>query len=322
MLDGFDPAAPGKRILDLRAITSADDGLQEDVICIINNGDGPKVILCGGIHGDEYEPQVVLRQMVSEIDVEDVRGRLIIIPTINPPASQRGNRISPVDGQNMNRTFPGKADGTGTERLSAFLHDEVFPHADLLVDVHCGGGDYRVVPMIFGFTSDKCRIDEAQIEKIYDDWGYPYIQYVSGIASTSAGASPLVGVASVEIEGGTGGDVTAEELQIMRDGILRGLHACGVLVKGPAPAATRAVRVDVGPANDHPAPRDGILQHCVALGDEVKAGDLLALLYPAHGRDGTPAEIRAAGSGILLRQRAKAFVRKGQLICNTGVRRG
>lgn len=321
MLDGFEPAAPGKRILDLRALTPADDGLQEDVICIINNGDGPKVILCGGIHGDEYEPQVVLRRMISEIDPADVRGRLIIIPTINPPASQRGRRISPVDGQNMNRTFPGKAEGTGTERLAAFLHDEVFPQADLLVDVHAGGEDYRVVPMVFGFTNAGCRLDDAGLEKLLDDWGYPYIEYVGGIASTSAGSSPLVGVTSVEIEGGSGGPVTAEDLEIMRDGILRGLHAYGVLARGPGPAAKPAIRVDAPEANNHPAPRDGILEHRVALGDEVATGDLVAVLHPAHGRAADPVEIRATGPGIILRQRAKAFVRKGELICNTGTRR-
>lgn len=321
MLDGFDPAASGKHILDLRALTPADDGLQEDVICVINNGDGPKVILCGGIHGDEYEPQVVLRRLISEIGVEDVRGRLIIIPTINPPASQRGRRISPVDGQNMNRTFPGKADGTGTERLSAFLHDQVFPQADLLVDVHAGGEDYSVVPMVFGFTSDKCRLDDAGLEKLLDDWGYPYIEYVDGIASTSAGASPLVGVTSVEIEGGGGSAVTTTELEIMRDGILRGLHAYGVLASGPAPAAQPAIRVDAPAANNHAAPQDGIIEHRVALGDEVETGDLVALLHPAHGRDAGPLEIRATGPGIILRQRAKAFVRKGELICNTGTRR-
>lgn len=321
MFDGFDPAASGKRILDLRSLTPADDGLQEDVICTINNGEGPKVILCGGIHGDEYEPQVVLRRLISDIAVEDVRGRLIIIPTINPPASQRGRRISPVDGQNMNRTFPGKADGTGTERLSAFLHDEVFAQADLLVDVHAGGEDYRVVPMVFGFTSDRCGLDEAGLDRLLDDWGYPYIEYLEAIASTSAGSSPLVGVTSVEIEGGGGGAVTAKELEIMRDGILRGLHAYGVLAKGPARATRPAIRVDVRDENNHPAPQDGILEHCVELGDEVKTGDLLALLHPAHGRDAGTVDIRAAGPGVILRQRAKSFVRKGELICNTGTRR-
>jgi predicted deacylase len=325
MLDGFDPSAPGKRILDLRAVTPDVPGLHEDVICTITNGEGPRVILCGGIHGDEYEPQIVLRELIAAIQPEDVRGALVIIPTINPSASQHGGRISPVDGKNMNRTFPGKADGTVTERMSAFLHDTVFPGADLLVDVHSGGQDYRVVPMVFGFTSDRCRIDQAGLEKILDDWGYPFIEYVGGIASTSAGAAPLAGVTAVEIEGGGGGALSAEELRIMRDGILRGLRAYGVLTGGPAPSAAPApgpaVRVDVGAANNHPAPHDGVVQHCVSLGDKVETGEVAALLHPTHGSDATPTEIRAAGPGIILRQRAPGFVRKGDLLFNTGTLR-
>jgi len=321
MFHDFDPARLGKHIISLRSLTPDDRDLKDDVVCTISNGEGPKVILCGGIHGDEYEPQLVLRQLISQIGVADVRGQLIIIPTINPPASQRGRRVSPVDGQNMNRTFPGKNDGTGTERLSAFLHDEVFPHADLLIDVHAGGEDYRVVPMVFGFTSDQCRIDETRLEEILDAWGYPFIEYVEGIASTSAGASPLVGVTSVEIEGGGGGAVTAEELNIMRDGILRGLAAYGVLAHGPDAKTLSAVRVDVTAWNQHTAPQDGIIEHRVALGDTVAAGDVLALLHPAHGAEPAPVEIRATVDGVILRQRAKSYVRQGELICNTGTRR-
>ncbi len=323
MFDDFDWATPGKHVFNLRAHTPAEDGIQDDVICVITNGEGPRVVVSSGTHGDEYEPQLILRQLVSQLDVADVRGRLIIIPSINPPASQRGMRLSPIDGQNLNRTFPGKADGTCTERLSAFMHDKVFPQADLFVDVHAGGRDYRVVPMVFGFTSDKCRIDEAGLEKLLTAWDYPYIQYYMQETIPSAGccAAPLVGVASVEIEGGGGGAVTPEEMRIMRDGILRGLHAYGVLANGPAPAAKPAIRVEVRPQTSHFAPQDGIVEHCVGLGDDVKTGDLVALLYPVHGRDARPVEIRAAGPGVMLRQRATAFIGKGELVCNTGTRR-
>lgn len=322
MLDGFNPDAPGKQILDLAAITPDIDGLQEDVICTIKNGEGPRVVLCGGIHGDEYEAQIVLRQLVDEIQPEDVCGLLIIIPTINPSASQRGQRVSPDDGLNMNRTFPGNADGSVTERMSAFLHDVVFPEADLLVDVHAGGGDYWVVPMVFGFTSETCSVDNATLEGILDSWGYPYIEYVEGIASTSAGASPLAGVASVEIEGGGGGAVRTEELAVMRDGVLRGLKSYGVLTKGAdSPGNSSAIRVDVRKDNNHIADCDGIVEHRVALGAEVAIGDLLAVIHPAYGRDGTPVEILATAPGVILRQRARFFIRKGELICNTGTRR-
>jgi predicted deacylase len=317
----LDLNAKGKTVFDLRAVLEMPDGLAEDVLVSLNNGPGPSVILCGGIHGDEYEPQIVLRRLIDELSPSDIHGRLVIIPTLNFPGSQRGSRLSPLDGHNMNRVFPGKPDGTPTERLAAFLYSQVFPSFDLLVDVHSGGGDYKVVPMIFGFTSSDCRVGSEELEQVMEGWGYRFIQYVDGIASTSAGASPTAGVASVEIEGGTGGDVKASEIDTMYAGIIRGLRNFGVLAGPKEPATETIIRVDVGEENQYTAPVDGIVEHRVELGTEVQNGQIVALLHPASGASAKPIEIPAPGPGYVLRQRAKAFVRKGELIGNTGTAR-
>jgi predicted deacylase len=318
MREKLDLNAPGKSVFDLRTVLEENDGLAEDVLVTINNGSGPGVILCGGIHGDEYEPQIVLRRLIDELSPSDVRGRLVIIPTLNFPASQKGSRLSPLDGHNMNRVFPGTSNGTATERLAAFLYTEVFPSFDLLVDVHSGGNDYRVVPMIFGFTAPGCRIGDSELEAVMEGWGYRFIQYVDGIASTSAGASPSAGVASVEIEGGSGGDITRSEVETMHAGIVRGLTNFGVLAGPRGATPTDVIRVEVTGANQYAAPADGIVEHQVELGTAVNEGQLVALLHPASGASAEPIKILAPRTGYILRQRARAFVRKGELIGNTG----
>jgi len=315
----FDTKSQGKRIYDLRTLVADIQHLTEDVIYVFSNGAGPRILLCGGIHGDEYESQIVLRELSNTLNSSEIRGLLIIIPTINPSASQNGFRVSPEDGKNMNRVFPGNANGSITERMAAFLHDQVFPNIDLLVDVHAGGADYFVIPMIFGFTSPQCSLNEEALESLMDRSGYPVVEYVQGIASTAVCSAPLTGVASLEIEGGGGTAVKAEELSCMRTNILRVLYATGVMM-GDAPAAT-PLRVDVSAENDHVAPHVGIIEHRVALMDRVEAGDLLAVLHPSAGRSSQVTEIRAKGAGIVLRQRAKFFVRQGELICNTGTLR-
>ena len=279
------------------------------------------MILCGGIHGDEYEPQIVLRRLIDELSPSDVNGRLVIIPTLNFPASQKGSRLSPLDGHNMNRVFPGKPDGTPTERLAAFLYSEVFPSFDLLVDVHSGGGDYRVVPMIFGFSAPGCQVSNGDLEKVMEGWGYRFIQYVDGIASTSAGSSPTAGVASVEIEGGSGGAITGSDVDIMYAGIVRGLRNYGVLNGPKEEASADVIRVDVTEADQYAAPADGIVEHQVELGAAVQEGQVVALLHPASGAESEPIEIVAPRTGYILRQRAHAFVRRGELIGNTGTAR-
>ena len=110
MIPDFDPARPGKAIYDLGPIVGPLEGVSDDILCCINNGEGPSVLLCGGIHGDEYEAQVVLRQLITRLEATAVSGRIFIVPSLNFPAAQKGKRLSPLDGQNMNRVFPGRSD--------------------------------------------------------------------------------------------------------------------------------------------------------------------------------------------------------------------
>ena len=76
-------------------------------LTVINNGAGPTVFLQGGNHGDEYEGPIVLGEIIRGLDPARLTGRLIIMPAINLPAVEAGSRVSPIDGLNFNRTFPG-----------------------------------------------------------------------------------------------------------------------------------------------------------------------------------------------------------------------
>ncbi len=76
-------------------------------IVMISNGDGPTALLISGNHGGEYEGQIALSKFCRKLQVEDIRGRLIILTMTNYPAAKTGTRSSPIDGGNLNRTFTG-----------------------------------------------------------------------------------------------------------------------------------------------------------------------------------------------------------------------
>ncbi len=94
-------------------------------IAVIANGRGPTVILQAGNHGDEYEGPITLGELIRELDPGMVSGRIIFLPAINVPAVLAGRRTSPVDGLNLNRTFPGDPAGTITQQISAYVSDVV-----------------------------------------------------------------------------------------------------------------------------------------------------------------------------------------------------
>jgi len=323
MLTDFDPARPGKTVYDLGPIAGPLEGGASDILCCINNGEGASVLLLGGIHGDEYEAQIVLRRLAQRLSPADVSGRVIIVPSLNFPAAQNGKRLSPFDGQNMNRCFPGKADGTPTERLCAFVTKHLFPAVDLLVDVHAGGGDVSVVPMVFGFATGKSAVDDARLNRLMEAWGYRFVQHVDGIDETACGAAKLADLASIEVEGG-GGRMKSSELEIMEHGLLRALADFGAIKQQLEPIPFAGVHFTAGPEGQYLAPGPALVEHCVALGDKVESGQLVARLHPTGGNSAAALEINAPASGYVLRQTEHAFVAKGQLVGNIGspIRKG
>lgn len=318
MLSGFDPDRPGKHFAAIAVPEGAGGGVVEDTLCCIRNADGPTVVLTGGIHGDEYEGQIVLRELAAAIAPHEVSGRIIIIPSLNFPASQAGRRIAAADGKNMNRVFPGNASGSPTERLAAILGEKMLALADLLVDVHAGGRDATVVPMLFGFSSPRCRIDPATLTRIMQAWGYRYIEHVDGIATTACGAALDAGIASIEIEGGGGGRLDPAELAIMQDGILRGLAAAGVLAPRLPPIAFQGLHLAVGPGNQATAPAAGLVEHLCRIGDIVATGQVIARLHPLAGSSAATIDIPCPKEGHMLRQTNSVHVARGQYIANTG----
>lgn len=107
-------------------------------IAVLSGGEGPTVLLTGGVHGDEYEGPVALSKLARRIDVAEINGRIIIIPALNYPAFQVASRVSPIDSINLNRIFPGRRDGSITEMIAHYVNTKLLPIADYLFDFHAG----------------------------------------------------------------------------------------------------------------------------------------------------------------------------------------
>lgn len=108
-------------------------------IASIRNGEGPVVLVMSGNHGDEYEGQVLSSRLMRELTPEAVRGQVIVLPMANFPAAEAGMRTSPLDGGNLNRTFPGDPSGTPTQMIAHYIEHTLLARADYLVDLHSGG---------------------------------------------------------------------------------------------------------------------------------------------------------------------------------------
>src|SRR6476659_732175 len=115
-------------------------------ITIIARGAGPTVLVLGGNHGDEYQGQIAAMKLARELTPEIVTGRIILIPSLNLPAARTATRLSPLDGMNMNRAFPGEPEGAVTSQIAHYLTTVLFPMSDVVIDIHSGGRSMEFLP--------------------------------------------------------------------------------------------------------------------------------------------------------------------------------
>ena len=133
----------------LRLPYSRDDSAWGSVmipLTVVRNGTGPTALLTGGNHGDEYEGPIALYDLARRLKADEITGRVIIIPTMNQPAFAAGTRTSPIDRGNMNRSFPGRPDGTVTEKIADYFQRVLLPMADVVLDFHSGGRTLDFLP--------------------------------------------------------------------------------------------------------------------------------------------------------------------------------
>src|SRR5690349_9910953 len=143
-------------------------------IAVIKNGSGPTALLFGGNHGDEYEGTVTLPKLARALDPAQVNGRIIMIPMLNSPAGQAGTRLSPVDGKNMNRAFPGERNGTITSMVAHYVYNALFPLSDLVIDIHSGGRSILFASSVnMHILSNQRRMRVMMVSGFA--WAAPYV---------------------------------------------------------------------------------------------------------------------------------------------------
>lgn len=147
VLNPIDFSKPGRQVGNLRVPADPGTGAAEALVPIVSiaNGTGPTVLISGGNHGDEYEGQIAALRLIRDIEPAQISGRIIVVPIISTAASRAHTRLW-ASGANFNRSFPGSPDGPQIERLAHFIATELFPPADIVIDLHSAGGVGWITP--------------------------------------------------------------------------------------------------------------------------------------------------------------------------------
>jgi predicted deacylase len=156
-------ALPGEAVSGYLEIEPQDDaGARVPVSIIRGAKPGPVLALIAGTHGYEYPGVTALQSLRQSIRPADLSGTLVLVHIANPP-SFYGRTIytSPADGKNLNRVYPGKPDGTLSERIADSITRNVIEQADYLVDLHAGDGNEALRPYVYMPVTGDAKLDEA-----------------------------------------------------------------------------------------------------------------------------------------------------------------
>ena len=275
---------------------------------------GPHLLVLAGIHGDEYEPMACVRRLITAIHPEALRGRVTLVPCVNEPAFNRGERTAD-DGLDLARICPGSPDGSVSEQI-AHAVSTLIREADFLIDLHTGGRRYDILPLVgYGLVPDAdvlekqrqmahafnmpivwgttCKLNgrtlsvarDAKVPAIYAEWGGP---------------SPV-------------NKMAVEEYEL---GCLGVMVALGMLDRPMPDAETEYVLEDDRDNSghlqiNHPTPMSGFFEPAVVLGDEVEKGALIGEVVDHLGDQRH--KIHATSSGIIIVLRALPQIDKGEM---------
>ncbi len=291
-------------------------------IARIGNGEGPQIVLIAGNHGDEWEGQLALGNLIRELEPEHVHGRLVIVPSANFPAVMAATRTSPIDSVNMNRAYPGNENGTVTEQIAHWIEHVLLDDIDFAMDLHSGGSSLMYLPSALAMRDDDPTWMDRSLD-LLRAFGAPvsYLQTVpQGGNHTFLSACRRRGVVGIGTELGGGGTLTGHSLSVAEAGIRRVLAHVGLLRVGfPVPPPQKTRLTEVGGDDYYVYASDsGVFEPIAEPGDEVTEGSLAARIHFPDTPSRAPAELSFKRSGLVLCKRLPSRCERGDCLYHLG----
>ena len=292
-------AEPGRKTRGVIPVDLGPTTVEIPLVLVNGPRPGPRVVITGGVHGGEFVGIDAATRLAGFLEPDDVTGQVVICPVANQPAVYDGRLgKSPLDDVNINRVFPGHREGGPTERLAAWLFENVIAGADAYADLHSGGIDQYLLDFVgYRVTSDDEQ--NAKIRGMAHAVGYERAIFgTSPDGGNSHAAANRQGVPAILIETGQLGDREPATVRRLLDGLYRLLHHLGVL---EAPQDLAPVTVP---------PRDwiwtgevessvtGLWYPDAVTGDEVTEGQTIGRIIDPV--DGTEHKVTATATGKII----------------------
>jgi hypothetical protein len=280
-------AAPGeKRRGHLTVGHTAAGPIVMPIVIVNGTRPGPTLCLTGAVHGTEYPGTTAVRHLARDLQPDGLAGTVIAVTITNMPMYQgRSAFISPIDGLNLNRVAPGRADGTITERIAHTLFSEVLSLATHHIDCHGGDLTEALWPYAAYRLTGNRALDEIgeAMARVYTPRIFALMKEGMPLAITQGTVTSEAarrGIASILGECGSAGGLDPADVETHLRGIGNVMRYLGMLPGQPA--VTPKPLLGVGQFVVQ-AGKGGLLRLGVEIGDEIEAGQVLGEIWDEFG---------------------------------------
>src|ERR1700686_1840598 len=318
---GTASAAPGEKSTGTLEVPVGVDAATSIPVVVVNGAKPGKVLaLVSGAHGTEYVSIIAIERLIAALDPAQVTGTVILVPLINIQSfEQKVPHVNPIDNKSMNRFYPGKPDGTQTERASFLITKEIVDRCDYLIDYHGGDLDESLRPYAYWGPTGREAQDRTSKEMVLA-FGLDHIiiwrerptdpaatRYIDNTASVR-------GKPSIVVEGGHAGTVESDDVALLVNGTVSAMRPLKMIpgephyIENPVWLGKLVDVISAGP---------GIWYPLVKRGTYVQEGMLLGHVTDYFGK--VILEARAPAAGVILHVNAVPSLKKGDNIADIGV---
>ncbi|MEM8847932.1 MAG: M14 family metallopeptidase [Bacteroidota bacterium] len=278
--------------------------------------DGPVFTIVAGVHGFEYPPIMAVQRILKEIDAEQLKGTVIILPIANVASFfKRTPFINPQDQKNLNNVFPGKIDGSVTEQIAHFITANIIPVSDVFLDIHGGDACEDLIPFVCYYNNTGKPNQTALAKKLSEDSGFEYVvSYPYTLSDTDPAKYTFKqavqdGKTALSIECGKLGNVQEENVTLITKGVYNMLATMDMYSSDGEPHPNIIHR------NNQSYIRSGakgiFYSECKA-GDKVKKNEMVGYTTDEFGT--VIEEYKASKDGIILYKLATPPINVGDTV--------
>ncbi len=297
---------------------AADKGTRLPVSVVHGAKPGPVLALIAGTHGYEYTSIVALPRVLSRLEPARMTGSVILVHMANPPAFYGRRIYYGPDGKNLNREYPGRADGTQSERIAHAITTQVIDRASHVADLHCGDGNESLRPYSYWQVTGDAALDSATkglalafgLDHIVIDRERPKDKARSMYTSNTA---VLRGKPAITAESGGMGLTDEASVLAQERGALSLIRHLGI-ADTPSVAVEHPIFIDRSEVLR--AAHSGVWRPAVEKMESVAQGTLIGRVLDPFGR--VLSEVRAPFAGELLYVVATPPVSEGEPLAFVG----